>query len=119
MANLYARVLSAHNRLLLTNSLASLDRVTEVIMRGLYVARIPCIFQVLDQLYWDESRGRARPGIAGGNKVKRGDLEHRFMIRLRQLEKTYDLLSMNANQLIEILGDEFRESKTGSGTRNK
>jgi hypothetical protein len=32
---------------------------------------------------------------------------HRFPIRIRQLEKTYDLVSLTADQLIELLGDEF------------
>jgi hypothetical protein len=41
--------------------------------------------------------------------VKPGDLVHRFPIRIRQLEKTYDLVSLTADQLIELLGDEFQQ----------
>ena len=33
---------------------------------------------------------------------------HRFTIRIRQLEKTYDLQSLTADQLIELLGNEFK-----------
>ena len=36
---------------------------------------------------------------------------HRFPIRIRQLEKTYDLVSLTADQLIELLGDEFRQHR--------
>lgn len=96
-----------HNRLFLSGSLSSLDKVTSEVLKRLYVTRIPCIFEVLDRLYWDERRGRARVGITDQQSVKPGDLIHRFPVRMRQLEKTYDLFSLNAAQLIELLGDEF------------
>ena len=66
------------------------------------------MFEVLDRLYWDEDRGKARVGVVG-QQVRPGDLMHRFPLRIRQLERTYDLLSLNADQLIELLGDEFQQ----------
>ncbi len=45
-------------------------------------------------------------------RVVPGDLRNRFPIRIRQLKKTYDLLSLNADQLIELLGDEFQQAGT-------
>ena len=36
-----------------------------------------------------------------------GNLSHRRPMRIRQLEKTFDLMSLNADQLLELLGDEF------------
>jgi len=39
--------------------------------------------------------------------VKPGDLRNRFPIKVRQLEKTYDLFTLNADQLIDLLGAEF------------
>jgi hypothetical protein len=102
------RIAPAHNRLFLNGSLASLDKVTTEVMKRLYLTRIPCIFEVLDRLYWDQGRGRARAGITDAKNVKPGDLVHRFPIRVRQLEKTYDLYSVTANQLIELLGHEFQ-----------
>jgi len=95
-----------HNRLLLRSSVRIRDAVTTEVMKRLYFTRIPCIFEVLDRLYWDEPNGRPRKGITGA-KVQSGDLVHRLPIRIRQLEKTYDLISLNADQLIELLGDEF------------
>mgnify|MGYP001156641630 CR=1 FL=1 len=64
-----------HNRLMLNGSVATLDKVTTEIMKRLYLTRIPCIFEVLDRLYWDEDRGRVsllaeRLGpliVSGGN----------------------------------------------------
>jgi hypothetical protein len=73
----------------------------------LYMTRIPCFFEVLDRLYWDEKRGRARPGVTDFQKVTAGNLVHRLPIRIRQLEKTYDLHSLTADQLLSLLGDEF------------
>jgi hypothetical protein len=99
-----------HNRLLLSGNLNRLDQVTVEIMKRLYLTRIPCIFEVLERLYWDDERGRARPGIVTRASVKPGDLIHRFPIRIRQLEMTYDLQSLSADKLIQLLGDEFRQS---------
>lgn len=96
-----------HNRLFLDHSLSSLDKVTSEVMKRLYLTRIPCIFEVLDRIYWDKSRGKARAGITDSEIVKPGDLVHRLPIRIRQLEKTYDLHSLSADQLIVLLGDEF------------
>jgi hypothetical protein len=92
----------------MTSPVSSLDQVTAEVMKRLYLTRIPCIFETLDQLYWDADRGKPRKGIVDGRKVKPGDLVHRLPIRIRQLEKTYDLFSLTANQLLELLGDEFQ-----------
>jgi hypothetical protein len=103
------KVAPVHNRLFLSSSLSILDKVTTEVMKRLYVTRIPCAFEVLDRLYWNDARGKARAGIVG-QEIRRGDLTHRFPLRIRQLEKTYDLLSLSAEQLLELLGDEFQES---------
>ncbi len=104
------RIAPKHNRLFLSSSLSSLDKVTTEVMKRLYLTRIPCIFEVLDRLYWDPARGRARSGVVTQEKVNRGDLLHRLPLRIRQLEMTYDLFSLNADQLIELLGEEFQHN---------
>ncbi|QDU28887.1 hypothetical protein ETAA8_39930 [Anatilimnocola aggregata] len=98
-----------HCRLFLTPAVSTLDHVTTEVLKRLYLTRIPCIFEVLDRLYWDSSRGRARAGIVG-TKVKAGDLVHRLPIRIRQLEVTYDLNSLSADQLVSLLGTEFQQA---------
>jgi hypothetical protein len=98
----------SHNRLLLDSSISSLDKFTSEVIKRLYLTRIPCFFEVLDRLYWDESLGRARPGVTNFAKVTAGNLVHRLPVRIRQLEKTYDLHSLTADQLIELLGEEFQ-----------
>lgn len=98
-----------HNRLFLDSSLVTLDTITTDVFKRLYLVRIPCIFELLDRLYWDETIGRPARGIVSPNRVMAGDLMHRFPTRIRQLEKTYDLMTLNADQLLEILGDEFQQ----------
>lgn len=95
-----------HSRLLLWSTVNVMDKVTTEVMKRLFLTRIPCIFEVLDRIYWDETTSRPIQGIVG-SKTTIGDLTHRLPTRLRQLEKTYDLYSLNADQLIELLGNEF------------
>ncbi len=98
----------AHNRLLLGSSISTLDKITDQVMKRLYLTRIPCFFEVLDRIYWDDIAKRSRKGIVDTSRVAAGDLTHRLPTRIRQLEKTYDLQSLNAGQLIELLGEEFQ-----------
>ncbi len=104
----YAKHVSpVHNRLFLDTTLHQLDKFTQDVLKRLYLTRIDCIFEVLDRLYWDRDLNRPRRGVNSPRKVVAGDLVHRFPTRIRQLEKTYDLLSLTASQLIDLLGEEF------------
>lgn len=95
-----------HNRVFMDVKMSTLDKLTTEVMKRLYLTRIPCMFEVLERLYWEDSKGRPRPGITR-SEIRAGDLTHRLPLRIRQLEKTYDLMSLNADQLIELLGEEF------------
>ena len=112
------RVLSiapSHNRIMLDVPLAVLDKATGEIMKRLFLVRIPCIFEVVDRIYWDADRGRIRSGMVNPSaRITAGDLSHRFHMRIRQLEMTYDLQSLDADQLIMLLGDEFVASAKSS-----
>lgn len=94
------------NTLLLRSRPSSLDKITTEVLKRLYLTRIPCIFEVLERLYWDPERRRPRAGITG-SRVTAGNLTHRLPLRISQLEKNYDLVDLNAEQLIELLGEEF------------
>lgn len=102
------KVAAPHTRLFLSGPLSTLDKMTSEVFKRLYLMRIRCIFEVLERLYWDPERRKPRSGVVDSQTVKRGDLSHRLPIRIRQLEMTYDLLELNADQLLELLGDEFR-----------
>jgi hypothetical protein len=96
-----------HSRLYLNVPLSTLDTFTTEVLKRLYLTRIPCIFEVLDRLYWDPRRKRPVKGVVGTSTTRPGDLVHRLPIRIRQLEKTYDLQSLTAEQLLNLLGKEF------------
>lgn len=107
-----------YNRLLLRGPVSSIDHVADEVMKRLFLMRIPCIFEVLDRLYWDDERDRPRRGIASSSKPKAGDLRTRLPSRLRQLEKTFDLFSLNADQLIDLLGQEFQRHEAAAVPSN-
>lgn len=98
-----------HNRLFLDQSVYRLDKYTSEVFKRLYVTRVPCAFEVLERLYWDGETNAPRKRMVSPGKIVAGNLMHRFPTRIRQLEKTYDLLSLTADQLIELLGQEFKQ----------
>ena len=96
-----------NHRLITSTKIHEIDRVTRFIMNDLTMIRIPCIFKVLDHVYWNANAQKTRKNITGtGSNIRKGDIS-RFKRVIRQLEKTYDLQSLNAKELIELLGDEF------------
>jgi hypothetical protein len=111
-----ARLAPEHNRLFLDVPVAKLDKATTEVMKRLYITRIKCVFEALDRIYWDESRERIRAGLVSPKTTVPGDLVHRFPIRIRQLEMTYDLQSLSADHLIRLLGNEFEFDKPGPTT---
>ncbi len=94
------------NELLLRSRVSSLDQMTAEVLKRLYLTRIPCIFEVIERLYWDAERRKPRPGMTG-SRITAGNLTHRLPQRILQLEKNYDLVDLSADQLIELLGEEF------------
>jgi hypothetical protein len=101
-------VAPTYNRLLLDRSISSLDVLTKEATKRLFLTRIPCFFELLEKLYLDPQTNRARKGIDPTNQIVPGDLTHRLPTRIRQLEKTYDLHSLTADQLLDLLGPEFQ-----------
>lgn len=100
------RLAPHHNALFMGTRISSLDAITAEVMQRLYLTRIRCIFEVLERLYWDPVNRRPRRGITG-SRVSPGNLRHRLPLRISQLEKNYDLVDLNADQLIALLGEEF------------
>ncbi len=76
-----------HHRLFLHSRLSLLDKMTTEVMKRLYLTRIPCIFEVLDRLYWNDSKRAPKKGMIG-SREREGDLTHRLPLRIRQLEMT-------------------------------
>ena len=100
------RLAGQYDRLFLDRELASLDKFTELAFRRLSYTRLPNMPEVIDRIYFDVSKNQPRTGTAFGGSDT--DFGTRFPRRLDQLELTYDLHSLSADRLIELLGPEFQ-----------
>ena len=100
---------ATNSRLLLDTPVNSLTSLVEQVSTRLSMTRIRGFFDLLDLLYFDPRTGKAKPGVVDARTVRPGDLRHRLTARIRQLEVTYDLTNLHAEQLLNLLGDEFRQ----------
>jgi len=108
------------SRLLLHTPCYSATKIAESVSTRLSFMRLPGLLQLLDRLYWDENKGRPKPNVADPRVVHPGDLDSRLPSRIRQLELTYDLTDLTADQLLNLLGDEFKAWTNGrTPTRSK
>lgn len=100
---------AASSRLLLDTPVYSLTSLVEQVSTRLAMTRIRGFFDLLDMLYLDPRTGKAKQGVVDAKVVRPGDLRHRLSARIRQLEVTHDLTNLTAEQLLNLLGDEFRQ----------
>lgn len=100
---------AAGNHLLLETPVNSLTKVVQTVSTRLGLLRNKGVVDLLDSLYWDRANHCAKPGVADPRVVRPGDLGTRLPNRLRQLEVTHDLTNLTAEQLLNLLGDEFRQ----------
>lgn len=98
-----------NSRLLLDTPVNSLTSLVEQVSTRLAMTRIRGFFDLMDLLYFDPNTGRAKPGVVDARAIRPGDLRHRLPARIRQLEVTHDLTDLSAEQLLSLLGDEFRQ----------
>jgi hypothetical protein len=100
--------LPAHSQLMLETPFHTMPKVVSEISGRLALTRIKALPTLLDMLYWDPKTRRQKPGAVNAQAVSPGDLMHRLPARIKQLEMTYDLVDLTADQLLSLLGDEFR-----------
>lgn len=96
------------SQLLLSGPVYSLTQAAHEVLTRLSLMRISGIAELLDVLYWDKATARMKSGVVA-NTPRPGDLRNRLTARIRQLEVTHDLTNLNAEQLLNLLGDEFRQ----------
>lgn len=97
-------------RVLLNGPVDSLTAVVQEVNTRLSLVRIPCLGELLDRLYWDEARQRPKAGLVNpGPTPRAGELRRRLPVCIQQLEMTYDLQALSADQLLELLGPEFKQ----------
>lgn len=101
--------ISPRSRLLLDTPVQTLTQVVQEVSTRVVLFRLRGLYDLMDLLYRDASTGRPKPGIVDTRVAKPGDLRHRLTARIRQLEVTHDLTNLTAEQLLNLLGDEFRQ----------
>lgn len=97
------------SRLMLDTPVSRLTKVVECVSTRLFFQRISGLLPLLDLIYYDSHRKIAKAGIIDARVTKPGDLVNRLPARIRQLEVTHDLTNLTAEQLLNLLGDEFRQ----------
>lgn len=96
------------SRVLLSGPVYSLTQAAHEVLTRLSLMRMRGIADLLDVLYWDQDHRRVKRGVVD-NTPRPGDLRNRLPARIRQLEVTHDLTNLSAEQLLNLLGDEFRQ----------
>lgn len=97
------------NKLLLDSPAWSLTRIVQDVTTRLFLARLRGMGDLVDMLYRDPATGKQKPGAVDSHVVRAGNLANRLPARIRQLEVTHDLTNLTAEQLLNLLGDEFRQ----------
>jgi hypothetical protein len=77
----------------------------EQISSVLAILQSDAVMSTLDTLYWDEARGDRRKGAF--SKADRPGSIRRFKRFLNQIQRTYDLETMSASDLLAMLPKEF------------
>ena len=101
--------ISPQTQLTLETPVYSLTQAVKEVSTRLALLRIQGLLPLLDTLYWDASRQRIKQGLVDSRLPRPGDLSNRLPARIRQLEVTHDLTNLTAEQLLNLLGDEFRQ----------
>lgn len=97
------------NKLLLDSPAWSLTRIVQDVTTRLFLARLRGMGELVDMLYRDPATGQQKSGAVDSHVIRAGNLSNRLPARIRQLEVTHDLTNLNAEQLLNLLGDEFRQ----------
>jgi len=97
------RTLGDRARLLLCNPLAQGGDINEQLASRQDIISNPGVMDAVDMLYFDPSQNNAKRGVTG---KRRGNLR-RFVGLIQQLDLTYDLYSLDGQEIIGLLPGEF------------
>lgn len=106
--DLYSR-LGPACRLLIHGSPSSLTDWEEQTASRYQISSNPGIAEALYRLYWDSEKETPKRGAAP-NERKPGTLR-RFSDLIQQLDRTYDLISVGADAILDLLPKEFSRFK--------
>lgn len=94
------------NRLFLDGAIHVHGEAMEQAVSRLYMLRVPAVRAAIEHLYVDAA-GQPKSGIFS-KRAKRGDLRNRFVAKIQQLSRTYDLTVVSRLELEDLLGPEFQ-----------
>jgi len=77
------------------------------------------LIKVVDHLYYDSaSNGRGRPKKGALTRTRPGNVR-RFVSVMQQFELTYDMYAMSAEQILQMLPNEFKKWATTSDDKHQ
>ena len=79
--------------------------LTEQFMARQFYLSCDGVIQAARRLYWDTDAGKLKTGAGG----KSNGSSRRLVAWLQQIEVTYDLFNMNADQLLDLIPAEFNK----------
>lgn len=100
------------SKVLLEGPVYTLTQAVHEVLTRVWLIRIRGMGELIDKLYWDEAKRAVKRGVSD-NSPRPGDLRNRLTTRIRQLEMTYDLTDLTADQLLNLLGAEFEPWTNG------
>jgi hypothetical protein len=96
------------SKLFVYNPPWEINDFTERVAANQFLISHKNIIEAIYRLYFDESRGRPKPGAVSGDVE--GSIR-RFIKVIQQFEFTYDIYSMSSDQIIDLLPQEFNRWK--------
>mgnify|MGYP006981142763 CR=1 FL=1 len=95
-------------RFLLCRELPIRGEITEQLMARQYFLSCRGLMQAASRLYYDEESGSFKKGAAARSSA---GCIHRFVAWLHQIELTYDLYSLNCEDVLDLMPKEFDRFK--------
>ncbi|MDB3911832.1 hypothetical protein N9381_08630 [Paracoccaceae bacterium] len=102
---------------LVRGSVSDMGDAIEQIGFNKKILRSPAMMNLIIQLYYDPSLGRAKPGITDKPAVTKKGLKGQAATRrltktiVPRVKKTFDIHDMSASELIDACGQEVKNSK--------
>jgi uncharacterized membrane protein (GlpM family) len=100
------------SRIILNTPVWSIGKVSRLIANNKYIINYPDLIEVIYELYWDFNSSRSKKDYL--NERIPGNIT-RFPTVLNQLMLTYDIFSLSAKEILDLLPREFDIWRQGNG----
>jgi hypothetical protein len=99
------------SRIILNTPVWSIGKVSRLIANNKYIINYPELIELIYDLYWDFNSSRSKKDYL--NEKIPGNIT-RFTTVINQLMLTYDIFSLSANEILDLLPSEFDKWKQGN-----